>query len=88
MKKITFLLSFILCSFSFGQIESFESEYIEMIKRGVQEESRMIVSENLTLTEEQADELNGELAETANATFAALDRIKEIRTSLMAGLAE
>ncbi len=38
------------------------------------------------LTEEQADALNGELAEVANATFVALDKVKDTRSSLMSGL--
>lgn len=54
MKKIIVLLSLLLCSYSFGQIKSFESDYVEMIKKGVQEDSRNIVAANLTLTEEQA----------------------------------
>jgi hypothetical protein len=54
MKKIVVLLSVLLCSYSFSQIKSFESDYVEMIKKGVQEDSRNIVAANLTLTEEQA----------------------------------
>ena len=54
MKKIVILLSLLLCSYSFSQIKSFESDYVEMIKKGVQEDSRNIVAANLTLTEEQA----------------------------------
>ena len=54
MKKIVVLLSMLLCSYSFSQIKSFESDYVEMIKKGVQEDSRNIVAANLTLTEEQA----------------------------------
>lgn len=54
MKKIIVLLSLLLCSYSFSQIKSFETEYVEMIKKGVQEDSRNIVAANLTLTEEQA----------------------------------
>ena len=54
MKKIVVLLSVLLCSYSFSQIKSFESDYVEMIKKGVQEDSRNIVASNLTLTDEQA----------------------------------
>ncbi len=38
------------------------------------------------LTEEEADALNGELADVANATFSALDKLKDTRSSLMADL--
>lgn len=54
MRKIIVLLSLLLSSYSFGQIKSFESEYVDMIKKGVQEDSRNIVASNLTLTDEQA----------------------------------
>ena len=41
---------------------------------------------NPPLSEEEADRLNGELAEVANATFAALDKLKDTRTSLISSL--
>lgn len=55
MKKITILFVMILCSIGFAQIESFESDYVEMLKKDIQDASRSIVAENLTLTEEQAE---------------------------------
>ncbi len=38
------------------------------------------------MSEEEADRLNGELADVANATFAALDKIKDTRKALISGL--
>ena len=38
------------------------------------------------LTQEQADELNDELASVANSTFAAIERIKNTRTSVSSGV--
>ncbi len=38
------------------------------------------------LTETQADELNGELAEVANQTFAAIDRVRDATSSLISSL--
>lgn len=38
------------------------------------------------LTQEQADELNDELARVANSTFAAIERIKNTRTSISSGV--
>ena len=55
MKKLSFLLFFFLCSaISFAQYESFEKEYVEMLKKDIQEASRQIVADNITLTDEQA----------------------------------
>ncbi|MBW1765354.1 MAG: hypothetical protein JRJ23_11585 [Deltaproteobacteria bacterium] len=38
------------------------------------------------LTQEQADELNDELARVANSTFAAIEKIKNTRTSISSGV--
>ena len=54
MKKLIVLPLLLLCSFSYSQIKSFESDYVEMLKKDIQENSRQIVADNLTLTEEQA----------------------------------
>ena len=54
MKQLIILLTLLLCSYSFGQIESFDSEYIKILKKGVQEDSKNLVAANLTLTDEQA----------------------------------
>lgn len=55
MKKLIIIPLLLLFSNGFAQIQSFESEYVEMLKKDIQDESRRIVAENLTLTEEQAD---------------------------------
>ena len=54
MKKLIVLPLFLFCSFSYSQIKSFDSDYVEMLKKDIQENSRQIVADNLTLTEEQA----------------------------------
>lgn len=54
MKKTIILASLLFCSLGFAQVESFESEYVEMLKKDIQAESRKIVADNLTLTEDQS----------------------------------
>lgn len=54
MKKLIILPLLLFCSLGFAQVESFESEYVEMLKKDIQAESRNIVANNLTLTAEQA----------------------------------
>jgi len=54
MKKLIFISLLIFTSINFAQIESFESDYVEMLKKDIQAESKQIVADNLTLTEEQA----------------------------------
>ena len=53
-EKINCPAAFAFCSFSYSQIKCFESDYVEMLKKDIQENSRQIVADNLTLTEEQA----------------------------------
>lgn len=56
MKTLSISLILILFSAAgFAQIESFESNYVEMLKKDIQDASKSIVAENLTLTEEQAE---------------------------------
>jgi hypothetical protein len=55
MKKLIFIPLLLFSASLFAQIESFETDYIEMIKKDVQAESKMIVKEYLELTEEQAE---------------------------------
>ena len=55
MKKVILFFLFLFCSLSFGQVESFESDYIQMLKEDIQGVSRQIVAENLSLTEDQAN---------------------------------
>ena len=54
MKKLIILPLLLLCSSSFAQIKSFESDYVEMVKKNIQDDARTIVADNLTLTEDQA----------------------------------
>jgi len=84
MKKLIILPLLLLFSTCFAQIESFESEYVEMIKKGIQEESRMIVAENLTLTEEQA-KIFWPLYDEYDAAYDGLvnERVKVIEDYLM-----
>jgi hypothetical protein len=84
MKKIIILPILFIFSTGFAQIESFESEYIEMVKKGIQDDSRMIVAENLTLTEEQA-EVFWPLYDEYDAAYDDLvnDRVKVIEDYMM-----
>ncbi len=54
MKKLIILPLLFFFSLGFAQVESFESDYVEMLKKDIQENSRLIVADNLTLTEVQA----------------------------------
>lgn len=54
MKKIIIISLLLFSSFGFTQVKSFESDYVEMLKKDIQENSKQIVADNLTLTEEQA----------------------------------
>ena len=84
MKKLLMFLLLIFCSFGFAQIESFESEYVEMLKKNIQDESRMIVADNLTLTEEQA-EIFWPLYDEYDAVYDKLvdERVKVIEDYMM-----
>ena len=74
----------IFCSLGFAQIESFESEYVEMLKKNIQDESKMIVADNLTLTEEQA-EIFWPLYDEYDAAYDKLvdERVKVIEDYMM-----
>jgi hypothetical protein len=54
MKKLIVLTLLLFCSLGFSQVKSFESDYIEMLKKDIQSNARQIVADNLTLTEEQS----------------------------------
>ena len=54
MKKLIFIPLLLFVTYSSAQIKSFESEYVDMLKKDIQAESRNIVANNLTLTDEQA----------------------------------
>ena len=61
MKKIIVLSVLFFCSFGFAQVEAFDADYIEAFKKDVQAESRKMVNENLTLTEEEGKVFSEEL---------------------------
>ena len=84
MKKLLILSLLIFCSLGFAQIESFESDYVEMLKKNIQDESRMIVADNLTLTEEQA-EIFWPLYDEYDAAYDKLvdERVKVIEDYMM-----
>ena len=84
MKKLLLFSLLIFCSLGFAQIESFESEYVEMLKKNIQDESRMIVADNLTLTEEQA-EIFWPLYDEYDAVYDKLvnERVKVIEDYMM-----
>lgn len=54
MKKLILFSVLLFTASCLAQIKSFESEYVEMLKKDIQAESRNIVANNLTLTDEQA----------------------------------
>jgi len=84
MKKLIILLVLIFCSLGFTQIKSFESDYVEMLKKNIQDESKMIVADNLTLTEEQA-EIFWPLYDEYDAAYDKLvdERVKVIEDYMM-----
>lgn len=84
MKKLFVIPLLLLFSKGFAQIQSFESEYVEMLKKNIQEESRLIVAENLTLTEEQA-KIFWPLYDEYDAAYDGLvnDRVKVIEDYMM-----
>lgn len=54
MKKLLVLQILFIASFTFAQIDSFDSSYIERLKKDVDVTSKEIVGENLKLTGEEA----------------------------------
>ena len=54
MKKILLIIVLFACTFSFAQIQSFDSTYIEGLKKDVGGTFKEIVKENLKLTEDEA----------------------------------
>ena len=84
MKKLIILLVLIFSSLGFTQIKSFESDYVEMLKKNIQDESKMIVADNLTLTEEQA-EIFWPLYDEYDAAYDKLvdERVKVIEDYMM-----
>ena len=84
MKKLIIIPLLLLFSTGFAQIQSFETEYVEMLKKDIQDESRRIVAENLTLTEDQA-EIFWPLYDEYDAAYDGLvnDRVKVIEDYMM-----
>lgn len=54
MKKLLILFTLLITSYSFAQIESFDSTYIEGIKKDLKGTYTEIVKQNLKLTDDQA----------------------------------
>jgi len=54
MKKLTILILFFVSAIGYSQIERFEADYINLLKKDIQAESKNIVEANLELTDEQA----------------------------------
>ncbi|MFC2119641.1 hypothetical protein ACFLQ4_01080 [Bacteroidota bacterium] len=73
MKNLTISLAILFCGMTFSQSENFETGYIDILKKDIQTEAKMLVGENLEMTEEQAevfwplyDEYDAELLELSN----------------------
>ena len=73
MKRLTIILVLFLFGFGFAQSESFETGYIDILKKDIQTEAKKLVGENLEMTGEQAkvfwplyDEYAAELLELSN----------------------
>ena len=67
------MLVLFLFGIGFAQSENFETGYIDILKKDIQSEAKMLVGENLEMTEEQAevfwplyDEYGAELLELSN----------------------
>ncbi len=54
MKKLLILFTLLITSYSFAQIKSLDSTYIEGVKKDLVGTFKQIVQENLTLTEDEA----------------------------------
>ena len=73
MKRLTILLVLFLFGIVFAQSESFETGYIDILKKDIQTEAKKLVGENLEMTEDQAnvfwplyDEYDADLLELSN----------------------
>lgn len=73
MKRLTILLVLFIFGFGFAQSENFETGYIDILKKDIQAEAKMLVGENLEMTEDQAnvfwplyDEYDAELLDLSN----------------------
>jgi hypothetical protein len=73
MKRLTIILVLFLFGIGFAQSESFETGYIDILKKDIQTEAKKLVGENLEMTEDQEevfwplyDEYAAELLELSN----------------------
>jgi len=73
MKRLTILLMLFIFGTGFAQSENFETGYIDILKKDIQAEAKMLVGENLEMTEDQAkvfwplyDEYDAELLNLSN----------------------
>jgi hypothetical protein len=73
MKRLTILLVLFLFGIVFAQSENFETGYIDILKKDIQTEAKLLVGENLEMTEDQGnvfwplyDEYAAELLELSN----------------------
>jgi hypothetical protein len=73
MKSLTIILVLFLFGIGFAQSESFETGYIDILKKDIQTEAKKLVGENLEMTEDQEevfwplyDEYAAELLELSN----------------------
>jgi len=55
MKKLTILLVMFIFGIGFAQSESFETGYIDILKKDIQTEAKILVGENIDMTEDQAE---------------------------------
>ena len=55
MKRLTILMALFVFGTGFAQSENFETGYIDILKKDIQTEAKMLVGENLEMTEEQAE---------------------------------
>ncbi len=55
MKRLTIILVLFLFGIGFAQSESFETGYIDILKKDIQTEAKKLVGENLEMTEDQAE---------------------------------
>ena len=60
MKRITILLVLFIFGIGFAQSENFETGYIDILKKDIQSEAKMLVGENLEMTEELMYSLENE----------------------------
>lgn len=54
MKKLSILILFFACAVGYSQPSHFEADYIDLLKKDIQAESKNIVKANLELTDDQA----------------------------------